>query len=625
MTNYKNLLKIKNPFSFATFLALITLVFITRLVTPTWLQVNCLAPISWDVFGYYLYLPASFIHHDTGIHNFAWLQQVLDTYQPTIDFYQAYKGPTGDYVMKYPIGLAILFSPFFFLAHLLAPSLGYPADGFSLPYQVGIAFGAVVYTVTGLWFFRKVMLRFFSDGIVAFIMAVIVLGTNYYHLTAFDNTMPHNFLFTIFAITIWLTIRWHEKPARSTAISLGLLAGLAMLVRPTAGIIVLIPLLWNVWGKESLHAKLRLINYNFSQVLLMVLAMMFVGSFQLIYWKLHAGSWLYYSYEKGESLRWIAPYIRLVLFSYKKGWLLYTPVMAFAIIGFIPLFKNYRNIFLSLFLYFMLHLIIVSSWPTWWYGGSFGQRTMMEAYVILAFPLGAFAAWALRARKGVRFVSFGIIILLVLFSLFQTWQYTHYVLSPSQMTKGYYWATFGKTKVAPRDLRLLEPSNNPDEREFLPQSDRFTARVLAEYRFEQPDPANAGLYCRDTASSGIYSYRINTANQFSPGISIPYQDLAKGDFAWIQACGSIYFTCDPKELKCALVITCNQNGEAYKYKMIRFDKQNFKPGIWNRVCMDYMTPDLAHKEEPVQVYFWNFGEHQVLVDDIEIKVFEFEE
>ncbi|MDD4555387.1 MAG: glycosyltransferase family 39 protein [Bacteroidales bacterium] len=614
-----------NPVSFVTLVLLYLLIVTARSLTPIWLHHDWLAPISWDVFGYYLYLPATFIHHDTGLHNFAWLQQVLDTYKPTIGFYQAYMGPAGDYVMKYPMGLAILYSPFFFIAHASAHLLGYAPDGFSLPYQVFMAFGPLVYTGIGLWFFRKVLLNFFSDGITTLVMLITVLGTNYLELTAYNGIMPHNTLFMLFALTVWLTIRWHERQKWSTAIFLGLLIGIAMLVRPTSGLIVLVPLFWGVWNFRSLHEKMILIRDHGLQVLALILAMILVGSFQLIYWKIHAGSWIYYSYEKGESLRWIAPYIKLVLFSYKKGWLLYTPVMIFAIIGFIPLFRKYREIFGAAFLFIAMHLIVVASWPTWWYGGSFSQRPMMEAYVVLAFPLGAMIGVLLNSKRRLRAIMFTLILLLVALNLFQSWQYTHYIISPSQMTKGYYWAVFGKTNVTTKETRLLEPSGDPSEREWLPQSDRFTARVLAQFDFEQADPAKPGLYAKDTTGKGSQSMRLNAGNAFSPGITLPYRNISTRNFAWIQVCGSVYFTCKPEEVKCNLVVTCIQNGEAYKYRMIALDKQNLQPGTWNRICMDYMTPYLAHPGEPVQAYFWCYGEQEVLVDDIVIKLFEFGE
>ena len=558
----------QNRISLAIFCLLSLVIIFNRLLLPRFNTHDVLSIISWDVFGYYLYLPATFIHHDLGIKNFAWVKEILDTYHPTIGFYQAYLSPGGDYVMKYPMGMAIMYSPFYFLGQVMVQFTSYSHDGFTLPYQLSIAIGGLVYTVIGLWFLRKILLHFFTDGIVAFTMLLIVAGTNYFQLTAFDGAMPHNYLFTLFALIVWFTIRWHETPQWKFAIFLGLLCGLATLIRPTAIVIGLVPLLWGVWSGIAWRTKISLIGRNLSQVLVMIVLMMLVVGLQMLYWKIHSGSWIYYSYEKGEKLEFIAPYLKKVLFSYKKGWLVYAPVMIFALIGFWPLYSKYRRVFLAVFVFFTAHLLIVASWPTWWYGGSFGQRSMMESYVLLALPLGALVQWIWQQKGILRWTQLTGLFLFVLLNLFQTWQYMNFVLDPSRMTKAYYWAVFGKTSVKTTDLLYLEPTAINDEREYLPEPGNFTSKVLATFDFEKPDQAALSNFCKDTASTGNYSLRMSKKLEFSPGINLPYKDISQKDFAWIRAAASVYFTCKPEEAACGLVITCNQDGKAYKYRML---------------------------------------------------------
>jgi hypothetical protein len=614
-------LKKENPLSGNIFYLLCLTLLAGRFMLSRFNTHDVLSILSWDIFGYYLYLPAKFIHHDLGIRDFTWVKQVIDTYHPTIGFYQAYPGPAGDYVMKYPMGLAILYFPFFVIGHLAAHLFGYSPDGFTLPYQLSIALGSIVYAMTGLWFLRKVLLRFFDDKTVALSMLVIVFGTNYLHLTAFDGVMPHNYLFTIYAVITWLTIRWHDDPHWKFAVPLGLLCGLAALVRPTAGVIVLVPLLWNISGWRQ---KWSLVARNYLQIIVMILMICLVAGMQMLYWKLHTGSWIYYSYEKGEELEWIAPYLGKVLFSYRKGWLVYTPVMIFALAGFIPLAVKYRKIFTAVFIFFIVNLLFVASWPTWWYGGSFGQRALMESYMLLAFPLAAFLEWVRGKNRLIIWPVFVVFILLAGLNLFQTWQYYHYILDPSGMTKGYYRRIFGKTSVTASDRMYLVPSLDNEEKEGLPASDKFFARVLASYNFEKPTKEELPGFCKDTANTGVYSFRMDRNHAFSPGINIPYSELSKKDFAWIQACGYVYFTCKPEEVVCGLAITCNQDGKPYKYRILPLNKANLQPFTWNKVCLDYMTPYLEDKSGAVQVYFWYHGEKELLVDDIEIKLFEFE-
>jgi hypothetical protein len=76
--------------------------------------------ISWDVFGYYLYLPFSFIYHDIELKNEQRILDIINTYHNTATFYQAMKLESGAYIMKYSMGLAVLYAPFFFIGHAIA-------------------------------------------------------------------------------------------------------------------------------------------------------------------------------------------------------------------------------------------------------------------------------------------------------------------------------------------------------------------------------------------------------------------------------------------------------------------------------------------------------------------------
>ncbi|MBK8582519.1 MAG: hypothetical protein IPL86_12050 [Flavobacteriales bacterium] len=60
--------------------------------------------LAWDAFGYYLYLPAFFLHKDPLLLHQEWLHQAMETYKEldTGGFYQAHQVANGNWVMKYP-------------------------------------------------------------------------------------------------------------------------------------------------------------------------------------------------------------------------------------------------------------------------------------------------------------------------------------------------------------------------------------------------------------------------------------------------------------------------------------------------------------------------------------------
>jgi len=77
---------------------------------PKWSKTGSEATISWDVSGYYMYLPAIFIYKD--IKQCKFIKDILIKYQPSVEFQQAFKYKNGNYVMKYSIGQAMQYLPF---------------------------------------------------------------------------------------------------------------------------------------------------------------------------------------------------------------------------------------------------------------------------------------------------------------------------------------------------------------------------------------------------------------------------------------------------------------------------------------------------------------------------------
>ena len=161
---------------------------------PRWKNAGTEATISWDVSGYYWYLPSIFIYEDLKHQSFK--DNILQKYGPTnMDFQQAVRLQNGDYAMKYSSGMAVMYLPFFSIANALADPLDFQQDGFSPPYQFAIQAGGLLVALLGLWYFRKLLLNFYSDRVVAASMAILVLGTNYLNYSSrFINVSNEVFL-----------------------------------------------------------------------------------------------------------------------------------------------------------------------------------------------------------------------------------------------------------------------------------------------------------------------------------------------------------------------------------------------------------------------------------------------
>lgn len=442
--------------------------------------------LSWDVFGYYLYLPCLFIKGDLGLHDFSYIQHILDTYKPTEAFYQAYQDTEGHWIMKYLCGFSVLNLPFFFIGHLFAKLYNYPLDGFSLPYQTSIAFGSVVYSVIGLFYTRRVLKQYFDEITTSITLIIVVLGTNYFLTSTESGVMPHNYAFTLYAIILWQTIKWHQTKSKVRLFFIGLLIGINTLVRPSDAIIILIPMLWGVYDKQGLKERFNYFLKNYRETALLIVGILSVISIQCLYWYLYTGKFIVYSYaDPGEGFEFLSPFILKNLFSFRKGWLIYTPVMIFGIAGIFLIKKHIKENY-ALMVFLAINFYIISSWSVWWYASSYGHRAMVDSYSIMALPLAA-CIQELRNKKLVFRIGSAILILFfVMLNLFQSWQITHEIIHPDLMTASYYFKIFGKTTATADDKKLLQYDRYKmlSVTEAIPNADNYTARTIHENNFE---------------------------------------------------------------------------------------------------------------------------------------------
>ena len=96
--------------------------------------------IHSDGMGYYAYLPAVIIYHDF---NYAFLPEINRKYNipDKIDGY--IKHIDNSAIDKHFAGVALLWLPFFYLAHLLSLFFGFDTDGYSKLYMYSVSFAAI--------------------------------------------------------------------------------------------------------------------------------------------------------------------------------------------------------------------------------------------------------------------------------------------------------------------------------------------------------------------------------------------------------------------------------------------------------------------------------------------------
>ncbi|HWY39069.1 MAG TPA: hypothetical protein VNY73_10955 [Bacteroidia bacterium] len=411
-------------------------------------------PFQWDADQYYSYLPATFIYHD------------LDFSYTTR--YWLVTAPNGKVVPKMTCGVAMMMSPFFLLGHKVAMNQGDVLDGYSEPYGTCVHYGSLFYTLLGLILLVFVLRRFYSDGITALTIATLFFATNLFYYTFRDGEMAHSYSFFLVSLFLWLTCRWHERKKSIYFLWLGLTIGLASLVRPTEILIFLVFVGYGVRSLAGLKSKLKEIVFSVKNIPLFLLGFFIMWAPQLILWKVKTGSFLFFSYGSKEGFFWLDPQIINLLFSYRKGLFIYTPVMIFAFIGLFFVLRNKTSdLKLPIIIYLAINIYVLSCWWCWWYGGGFGMRALVQAFAFLAIPLAAFYhfIFSLNFKKNL-FTGLARGIAIALFSGFvslniiQTYQYDHpaehRLLHYDSMSKAAYWHTFGKFDITPEEFAKFE-------------------------------------------------------------------------------------------------------------------------------------------------------------------------
>ena len=421
-------------------------------------------PLVYDVDQYYSYLPAYFIHDDLSFsyeHGY-WTQYL----------------PNGNHIPKVTVGMALMYSPFFLIGHAVAKNSNYTVDGYSMPYKVSLHIGSILISILGLWFCRKNLLRFFNEQITFISLIAVYFGTNLFYYTYGYGEMPHAYLFFLFSLFIHLVFRWLDTKKITFLVGLAFVGGYATLIRPNECLLMLFPLFVYVNNLDQLKERMAL--FFSYRIKLIGIALVFLAPFfvQMLYWKNFTGSWFYFSYGDDEGFFFNDPKIFDFLFSFRKGWFVYTPMMFFAVIGMFLLKQKESGMKYFLMLYLLLTIYILSSWWEWSYGGSFGSRAMIQYYAFMIFPLAAFINFKFEYFKerilkySARVILIITLVFLIDINLDQSWLYKYGIISSEGMTKEAYFLTFGKETFSKEDVKEIERSLKNPDREAMKRGER---------------------------------------------------------------------------------------------------------------------------------------------------------
>lgn len=542
--------------------------------------------LKWDLFGHYAYLPMLFQSGEIAPVDLSYFEKINSTYQNTPYLYQFVLLDNGVYITKYTSGWAVLLSPFYFIADIWAQNSAYAKDGFSYPYQLMLSVGCAIYICSGLYLLQKILRHLFELRVAIITFCLIVIGTNWLFMNYAALGSSNNIEFFLIAWMLWMCIRFHETEKFIYAFGLGIAIGLIGLVRPPDLILALLPIGWNMNNYGSLWQKIRFfLREKKVQLALAFIPAIALLSIQLLYWKITSGHFLMNSYANnaGEGFDWFSPYLLEVLFSFRKGWLLYTPLMIFALIGLYRWSRSSKH-GLSPILLFIIFLYVVSCWTCWYYAESFSQRALIDAYPLLAIGLAYFIQQLFYQKKT---WVFAVIALFLSFNLFQTYQMEKGILHGSRMTQAYYFSVFGQTQApTPQQNDLLLIDRN------IRILEGFTDEHLYKKCYQQQIKFPPGT-------------ELNAEEIYSPVVEIIPSDVTEKDHFWTRAIWKYEGTTE--QLKGKIInATAMYKSKAYQYIGYEMGHPLLKVDTLKKeITMDYISPEFRTPKDPIRLGIWN--------------------
>jgi hypothetical protein len=320
--------------------------------------------------------------------------------------------PTGYTWNKYSPGSSFMWLPLF---SILSP-FDFETQGYGIVYQTSIAITQAFLSALGLYLVFRLLVDHFPRQISLITSVAIFSATNLIFYAGIEPINSHASSFFISSLFIYYFLK--GKKNKHYYLILGVIGGFAGIVRTQDAFILTLPVIQIILKYRD--RVLELINNQ-----LALIAGTMIGFLpQLIFWKIIFGSFIYSPYLE-EGFNFSNPHIGHVLLNTQNGLFTITPMIAVAVFG---LLKNrgnktLKNIYLYGLLYFILQIYLISSWSSYYQGGSYSIRMIISTYPLLAFGIASVFD-KIKVKLGLK----AIYTVIMIFSVANVVQIIHYLL-----------------------------------------------------------------------------------------------------------------------------------------------------------------------------------------------------
>lgn len=334
--------------------------------------------------------------------------------------YEQVLTPTGRVASPYAIGTSVLWLPWFVpLALAVRFAVGDTAlTCFEWPLVWTMATVTCVYGWLAALIGYRLARRFAGEWAALLAGATAMFTTPLWYYQFREPFYAHaaSALTTALFVVAWWRAAERRDARPITAILLGIVGGLAALVRWQNAAYLVLPLLTvgvDVWAATRQRDRRAMLRGVLRGVLVGGGALL-VLTVQFAVWSVFYGRAL--TIPQGNTfMDWRAPWVQHVLFSAFNGLLPWMPVTLPALVGLMRLGRRAPRLGIPLLVAFALQVFINGCAVQWYGGGGYGPRRFSSTLAILVVGYAAFLDW--RSVRWYRALGLGVSALLVLHQL----------------------------------------------------------------------------------------------------------------------------------------------------------------------------------------------------------------
>lgn len=358
--------------------------------------------VHGDGVGYYAYLRAPIIGHNLDFEpdyraaNASFIGPRLDENgNVKADF----RTPTGHLENHFTVGPAILWSPFFLVAHagvFFARALGsqIPADGFSSPYRTAMAFASALYGFLGLLLAFRLARQYVAVWCALLATLAVWSATSLPVYMYFNPSWSHAVSSFMVAVFLYL---WHKtRSNRSTAqwLLLGVVTGLMLDVYyPNALVLMVLAIealcQYDAAFRSPENSGPSVVRLLTNHALFAATAVFFFLPTFIVHHIIYGNS-LETGYIPLRQWFWRSPVLLGVLFSSNHGLLAWTPIILLSIVGLVLFWRREPLLGGSLLAVAVAFYLFIASYPDWAGISSYGNRFFVSLTFVFVIGLAVF-------------------------------------------------------------------------------------------------------------------------------------------------------------------------------------------------------------------------------------------